>query len=237
MNSFFLLKPVPITSVDSFIITFFQKNRDYKKFENADFNFDNLGIMTIPIQTMLTSVEGEEKLDFLPSLSWDAGRPNCHYIVVSKTLKSVFQQFKMPNHKWYEVEVSVDTTISEIKETRLYWMLQVVIDRDKHINYSESLFVSKPMGKPLSHSNTRILEKGEITSLEKFNELSHEAFESDMHHIYPKTLALNINYPILPHFSFGIIFNQEVKEAIEAAGFGAAQGVEFVEVDYEIVMP
>lgn len=237
MSSFFLLNSVSAHSVDSFIITSFRTREQQKMFNKANFSFSTLGKMNKPIETMLTSSEEVDSPEFLPCLSWDAGRPNCNFIVMNERLKKIFQTFTYPSHQWTEVEVRTNEILSNHKETRIYWMLQVVMDKATDINYQESLFVSKPIGVTGQHPDIRFFEKGEIDSLEQLKKLRGEEFKKIRYQIYPKTLVLNTSYSVLPHFTFGVIFNQEVKDAIVAEGLGGEQEINFKKVDYEIIMP
>lgn len=68
MEQFFFLKPQPIKAISSFLLTSFKKRKNRKKFEKANFTFESFGKMDKPIQTILTGVEGEENLEFLPCL-------------------------------------------------------------------------------------------------------------------------------------------------------------------------
>ncbi len=221
--------------------------------ENNEFDFYSQSFWdcTKPIQLIIQAQEGETFFVFDKYKEFSSN--NTYSIGMIPEIKTVFEQFNMPEHRWYEAEVGYDLNYIkkmerfslirynniDINEKRPYWVLQITDTKCEEWKLSNMKFnIVEFQNKKL------ILEEfnGTIRTTKEYYDLNREVYleskKTDItKYIHPSTYAYQKNYDIL-WAGIHIVFNEKVKEALEATHIITAEnGLEFVEfTDYEIEM-
>lgn len=173
-----------------------------------------------------------------------------YILAMTPEFKAVFEQFNIPEHRWYEAEAGYDLEFIQnmkrffyieydvdINVKRPYWVLQFLDRKIEELAFEKIDFklMDYDTFKPVD--NAIYIKKGEITNYQQYKEARKKEVEKKNCFIKPIVYSYAKNYDIL-WGGINIVFNERVKEALEATNIITAEnGLEFVEfTDYEIEM-
>jgi len=163
-------------------------------------------------------------------------------------LKAVFEQFNLPQHRWYQAQAGYDLEfVSRMKkyfkidydidldEKRDYWILQLLfIDSIKELDYPS---ISFDLVNFDTQEKVDFIHNGTIKSYDEYVAYTEGEYEKRKCVLDIKDFIYRKNYDIL-WGGTQIVFNEKVKLALEATGIITAEnGLEFAEfTDYQIQM-
>jgi hypothetical protein len=213
--------------------------------KTADLSYNEQGYLTYsePIPLLIRGEETESNLYF-PFFE-----NSLTYIdLMVNELKSVFERFNMPSHRWYKAEAGYDLEFIksrkkffkieydiDLNEKREYWILQLLKKEVQELDFPSMNFnIVNVRTKHL----TQTLD-GPINNYDEYLKILSQTFEDTDYKDYidsPKYIYRK-NYDILWGGTH-IVFNEKVKAALEATNIITADnGLEFAEfTDYEIEM-
>jgi hypothetical protein len=181
------------------------------------------------IKLNLFSENGKNK-PFLDLHEWTVTKPRAYLLVVSDKVKDIICQFRLPEHRWYGCSISRENEVSIA-----YKVLHVLDQKLSSLDFPEIEFDL------LTDPDTVVgqLPKGQIEDLNSFKALTE--LEISVNDTYPRPREFIYKSDCNYDCAWGIgqlVFNEKVKQAIEAAGFGPHNGLGFKEfTDYQIIMP
>ncbi len=164
-------------------------------------------------------------------------------------LKSVLEQFNMPEHKWYKAEASYDLKLInrmkkifnteydiDLNEKRGYWVLQILDKKIEELAFELIDFQLNDYD-TFTFKSRKYLGVGAIKTYEDYRQVRKTEIQANNSYPEPSVYKYQKNYDILCG-GVHIVFNEKVKKALEATNIITTEnGLEFVEfTDYEIEM-
>jgi hypothetical protein len=157
---------------------------------------------------------------------WVAVTPSAnYYLIVSKRLMELIKGFNLPQHTWYEADLSI------YKETRRYYVLHMLDRRFEELCFPKSRFTLKE--KRMPYKEIQELDIGFIKSKEEERKLGLKYFLEQKQLLEPKVLYYKKSYDIFWGRANGIYINEKVKEAMEGMGI---EPFEAVPISTKVIM-
>ncbi len=159
---------------------------------------------------------------------WRKSKPEAHTLVISPAFKQLLEGFALPSCRFYAARCFI---ASEKKHYPLFVF-------HFHFNYIQEIILQETtfeerhqLAKP---NLNRVLEKGQIKSVEEFDYYANEKSIS-LHWFYPDKLRFKpgVYYDVFATED-GIIVSERVKQAIEQADLTGLELSEYT--DYEIII-
>lgn len=126
---------------------------------DADFQFDKFGEIDT-VELYITLVENEVITNSNDIYIGSPALLSCHFLVVSKKVKNILENFKIATHRFYPAKLQ---TSREGKIYEGYYLFQVLYNPIEDFDFQESVFRSFPISETYSTSQDSITyDKGYV---------------------------------------------------------------------------
>ncbi|MEZ4885837.1 MAG: hypothetical protein R3E32_13980 [Chitinophagales bacterium] len=134
--------------------------------------------------------------------------------VISPKIKKVIETFRMPDHRFYEVEVKA----LHSQEIRTYYIFHLLFSPYDKLLYEEISFSVEYTDSTKNEKTIEAFKKGYVQSKKHWFDIRNTISEANKHlsvEMYPNEFIYKKGYDILWGKMGPIIFNEKVKAALE----------------------
>lgn len=214
--------------------------------KTLDLSYDEQGYLDYS-EPLSLLVRGEERETCLYFPFYEK---SINYIdLMTYELKSVLEQFNLPEHKWYKAEAGYDLKLInrmkkifnteydiDLNEKRGYWVLQILDKKIEKLAFELIDFQLNDYD-TFTFKSRKYLGVGAIKTYEDYRQVRKTKIQANNSYPEPSVYKYQKNYDIL-WGGVHIVFNEKVKKALEATSIITPEnGLQFAEfTDYEIEM-